>query len=193
MSNKKLFLLTLFLLLTTATQCMKREHTDTSESSIVQLHPSKPKTIQELQNNRDNFIKSRIQNNYITSIDIILFQKYWLKNTIAKTFIIHPLLILNPTDFSHLTLAMMALKSPEHPEPVPLPEKKEYIQKFLNYGFIPTQTDKEFAFLEKWKRCSRSIIKKRLLLQNPLLSEIKISQDIINYISLLMFEAKLLF
>ena len=174
--------------MTTATQCMKRERTDISESSIVQLYPAKPKTIQELQKIRDPFIASKINrinsNNNFTNVDLILFQEYWA----PKTFPMHPLLI-GQTTFSPIIILTMALKSPKNPVSVSFLEKKECIQKFLNHGFIPTSLDKKYALLEKWERCVPTIIKKiSLLLYSPFLSQAP--HELIHYISSLMFETE---
>src|SRR3970040_2378016 len=88
MKNTKIIFLTLYLLSSFTAQCMKRKSSNISESSLVQLNPAKPKTIQELQTIRDSFIKKIKRNNNITGVDLILFQEYWVKN-----FPIHPLII----------------------------------------------------------------------------------------------------
>lgn len=170
-------------------QCMKRKATDMSELAIAQLNSAKPKTIQELQSIRDPFIASKINrnNDQITNADLILFQEYW----VPKNFPTHPLL-MGQTAFSPITLLTMALKSPKNPIPVLFHEKKEMIQKYLKDGFIPTEIDKEYAFLEKWERC-QPIIKNICLIncayeKNDFLSFMP--RELINMILLRMFKTE---
>jgi hypothetical protein len=69
---------------------------------------------------------------------------------------------------------------------VPFNEKKEHIQQLLAIGFKPIENDKAFALLEKCERCQKKLI----FFLSPLLTEMSVPQDIINYITQLMFEAE---
>jgi hypothetical protein len=84
-----------------------------------------------------------------------------------------------------------ALGSATMAEKVTFQEKQEFIQKLLALGFNPTPEDKELAIVEQWERCDALlIIKTCILLKSPLLLEMSVPQEIMQYISLLMWETE---
>lgn len=83
------------------------------------------------------------------------------------------------------------LLNKKDPIQVSFKEKKEHIRQFLTLGFIPNKKDTYFALLAKYEQYASLIIKNHLNLQHaPLVSEINIPEDIIRYISLLMFDTE---
>jgi hypothetical protein len=220
MKNKNLLLLPLLLI--TATQCM--------EQSIV----CKPKTIQDIRNDRNAIYRERLYNRatYISPLDDIFFQEHWSYHltTLKKAQTKEPLSLnhnddnfgliyninwyktFNFNNYSFLGLATIAIKSEreptdnifsdgernqkllnkENPIQVPFEQKKEHIQKLFSFGFEPTSQDKYFASLEKWERCNALLMVKRMcsLLKSPLLSEMNVPQEIIKFITLLMWETE---
>jgi hypothetical protein len=208
MRNKDLFLLPLFLLLPTATQCME---------PIKEITVVKPKTMQEIRDDRDAIYKERlnleksqqlydkIMPRYI--VDHILFQ-----DDLSKTehLLLHRSykgpIILNK--YSYLGIAIIAIQRPQfftiedryyrgyhndclikNPKQIPFKEKKEYIQKLYDLGFGPTDADKDFDKLGAYEQAALS----RLLLQHsPVVSEIQLPQEIIDSIAIIMSEIRLL-
>ena len=78
-----------------------------------------------------------------------------------------------------------------NPIQVPFNQKKEHIQELLKLDFQLADKDKYFALLAKYEEYGPSIITKKMLLQySQFLSEIELPQEIIDYISLLMFETE---
>jgi hypothetical protein len=217
MKNKILLLLPL-LLITAATQCM--------EQAIV----TKPRTMQDIRNDRDEIYKERFKNGfYDIPLDHVLFQFYWsdcleeLKKQIKPQSIPTDCIVcytpylkncisFRKKEYSFLGLATIAIKSEylpneshkmtimrvknllntENPEQVPFKQKKEHIQELFKLDFEPASQDKYFAILEKWERCNALLMIKRMctLLKSPLLSEMNVPQEIIKFISLLMWEAE---
>jgi hypothetical protein len=207
MKNKILLLLPL-LLITAAAQCM--------EQAII----SKPKTIQDIRTDRDEIYKKRFNDAATVKgpLDYILFQSNWslcleqLKQVTTFNYIeLKDCLRFREKEYSFLGLVTIAIKSEhmpdEHfmmkgihnknllnkknPEQPSFNEKKEHIRELLLLGFKPTAKDKYFALLATYEEHGPSIINKKLLLQNlPLLSEIEIPQEIMQYITQLMWETE---
>lgn len=203
MNSKKLTLLSLFLLLPTAIQCMKRERPDISESSNAQLNPAKPKTIQELQAKHEldyeSFAKCQFYCDACTVKIIPFFQLCWpiiLQNCKTRTILnVYKKTLIN--NYSFLGLVAIA-----HKEAFPLKnlrpqgkasytDKKKFINQLLAFGFIPTQEDKEVAFLAKWKEYFPKIIKPIYSIRyiNPMLEEM-IPQELKDHIATLTFYAQ---
>ena len=111
----------------------------------------------------------------------------------AKKFTFH--------GYSYLGLVAMSIKV--YPSQMPIdnyPEQASFIQKktFIDIlkkaNFLPTPKDRKIAFLEKWERC-KSIIKNICFFRyaysiSEILPELLIPQEVINDISLLMFETE---
>jgi hypothetical protein len=202
MKNKILFLLPLFLI-TAATQCM--------EQAVV----TKPKTIQEIRNNRDYIYQRRAYkeskfDTFIGGFDALFFQNQWESHLkqLREPWVwgskdrFNDYLTYKRKGYSALGIVTIAIinkplmkeffsicnrhiltKKNIH---VSFNEKKEHIQELLKIGFKPIEKDKEFALLEKCERCQKKLIFFLL----PLLTEINVPQDIINYITLLMWETE---
>ena len=209
MKNKTLLLLPLFLLLSTATQCMEKE-------III-----KPETMHDIQNKRDIFKKKLDENKYfwwlgltscpntfflsctyrqdlhketyrkrashIETLTLQLDEKWFrfynidnLHNQSADTLkILNEIRSYDDQLYSCLGSATMA-------RDVSFEEIKQFIQKLLLLGFTPTSADKKLALLATYEEFGTSIIKKKLLLQQSSL----MLQETVHYISLLMFNAE---
>jgi hypothetical protein len=68
-------------------------------------------------------------------------------------------------------------------------EKKKYIKKLSFLGIIPNDKDKEMDKLNAWEQAA---LAKLFLSHSQLLKNIQLPQDVINYISLLISEIRLL-
>ena len=205
------FLLSFFLLLPTATQCMKRyfsQITNPDDNSLQITKKIKPITIQNLKEEYENLktqlstirwrgsydeeLKHLISCLYPNHLypnhdycdpnhDYCGFIGYLLRST-------EYLKSFNVKDkkyqeYSFLGIAIMA--------PCYLHDKKELIKRLLAAECIATEKDKNLALVEKLKRCAPSIIKKICTFQHaPLLTEINMPEEIHPYIALLMFNTE---
>ncbi len=217
MKNKKLLLLPL-LLITIATQCM--EQVIVCKPRTIQDIRNDRNEIYKKRFNDGLYnipldhvlfqfywsdcleeLKRHIKPQSIPTDCIVCYTPY-LKNCIS----------FRKKEYSFLGLATIAIKSEylpnerhkmtimrvknllntENPEQVPFKQKKEHIQELLALDFVSTIKDKEFATLEKWERCDALLMIKKMyfLLKSPLLSEMNVPQEIVQYIALLMWETE---
>jgi hypothetical protein len=191
MKNKNLFLASLFLLLPAAIQCMEKE--------II----FKPKTMQDIRNERD-FIYNHTYH-HEDPVNNVLFQKNWprflnlleyqQKIESSPTYIFDS---LEDEDLSYyqkytfqgyslLGIATIALHILLE-ENVSFKEQKEFIPKLLAFDFKRTEKDPYLALLAKYEEFGPCIIKKICTFQHaPILTEIKMPEEVIPLITLLMW------
>ena len=205
MKNKNLLLLSLFLFLPAATQCMKRPC-----SQITGLDDNSQQiTIQNLKNEHDE-LKAILKKEAGHWKEIYLMIRGFYP--IVKSSIwVYPGRRFYPSflksmpslkphiykGYSALGAAMMASAREKHDymekndyQELNFQEKKEFIKGLLACKYIPTEKDKKLAQLVYEKHKSTTS-KKRLLLQySQFLSKMEIPQDIINLISLFILETE---
>jgi hypothetical protein len=207
----KISLLLPLLLLPAATQCMEQIIIH-KPKTIQDIRNERNKIYEKiLTNERDKQLNSEYYDKHFYNKDLLdniffpnesnppkskdelsLFQRFYFKK------------------LSCLSLSIIAIQRPkfvadydiwgqqcnwhliQNPKQAPFDVKKENIQSFLTTTDLkPTTKDKELALLEKWERCTPIIIKSYLNLQHSFfLSEMKIPQEIIPLITLLMWDTE---
>lgn len=193
-----------FLLFSTATQCIKRDH-----SQITQ--ENKPKTIQELQNEKKE-LHDQLSFQWIPSrpqihIDIAIckypkreFQYIECNHNNTKyscvTTPINESIQKLKNEMNYLKNGRYngysALGAATIAREVSLEEKIVFIQKLLTAGFEPTQKDRELALIEKWERCT--LLRQKIYMLYYILNVRHFPRELIHQMAQLTFETeKLLF
>ena len=200
MNSKTLFLISLFLAFSTATQCMKKE--------IILI----PKTMQDIRDERD-FIHNQSYHHEDPINNVLIYKNWynflkflenrqiieaqpnydydsledepdlsWYQNYTSKGYS-----LVGLTTIALHAFDPSAIPSKKH---VLFSAKKNYIPLLLISGFKKTEKDKYLALLTKDEEFGPVIIKKMLLLQEILLVlEIELPQEVRD-IPLAMFEAE---
>ncbi|HLJ31819.1 MAG TPA: hypothetical protein VKU36_05245 [Candidatus Babeliales bacterium] len=127
-----------------------------------------------------NHSKHNIPCSLPDSLDAISIQS-WIKKD--------PSLQYESDKYSFLGFATMPMRDCVPCLEVSYQEKKDRIKLIQEKGFkVPTNKDHELAFVEKWKRCTPSIIQKIPgFLYTEHLRKADLPQEIINYIAILVF------
>jgi hypothetical protein len=219
MKNKMLFLLPLFLF-TTTTQCMKRSFSQITLTNDTPQQIKKKvqeKTIHDLKLERDT-LKEIIERNRWDKVDycrplytcIHPQQKYTYAYLISNMFNPRDYFETEPLDrrYAPISCSITLLKDIHYQEAlyqdysalgaasmaegISFQQKKEFMQRLQKAGCIATYSDKKFITLELWERRYALPLIPTIcaLQQSPLFSKTNVPQDIINYITLLMWETE---
>jgi len=182
MKNTKIVFLILSLLSFAATQCMKRQAIDISES-FKQLDIVK--TISEIKKDRDDLITEQLKQPFHHNIAYqLIFRSNW---PMSCDCCFSPKVYLQYKDFktkNYSCFGLIAIAINNSNQLNIYSQKKDYIFLLRRNGCnLPTSADKEFALLEKWERCA--ITQKINLLHFLLLPEAP--YELINHIISLIF------
>ena len=156
------------------------------ESSSTTLSTTKPLTIQELEEKHQEKYKC------IKSSQIgYLYLTYPYNPSIWSLILKSDTYNLRKEKFAitcngYSLLGIAALLSQKRIDCDNIINYKHAIKKLLDLRFEPTKDDKEVVFLIKYSNCAPSIIQRMWLLQHSPCT-VQTPQEVMNYISLLMF------
>ena len=195
--NKISFLVLLFLLSSNAIQCMKRKTPETNchlttinaASSLINIGKTPRKTVQNIKD--DCFALNKTINNPLPTLSP--YEARW-DDTLSLILYFYPKITelcpnlytfhINARDKGYSTIGSIIIS------PLPFQEKKYFIQELIKHDYKLIPEDQELALLEKLIRCDSTIKNISLFYHahkdsSNILSQI--SQDLINLISLIMF------